>query len=96
MSSCDVSLLIDIADAYLSKRLSGTELVRRIDDLVSNDIFATLPEEIADLLDEFQDEISLYVRDAETKKEASSVYFCDDELMDKVTEFKQHVQDALS
>ncbi len=90
-STESISAIRDLAKAYLDSRLNGTELVRGVDDLVAGDYIHLFDSEVAQLIDRFQSELGLYVRDEQTRREAPGVYYCDDELKPKVETFLREV-----
>jgi len=86
-SRTSIDEVTDLAKSYLDGRLSGRELVRGVDDLVSQGYAQLFDSATNTLIDEFQDQLALYVPDEETKREAPGVYFCEDQLITKVQQF---------
>ncbi len=79
--------VVQAAEAYLAGRLEGQHLVRCVDDFVANGHLNDCDPVLRSLIDEFQDELSLYVRDEITKREAPGVYYTDDMLKVQVSRF---------
>lgn len=83
--------LMNLAKCYLDDRASGKELVRSVDDLVAAGYDQEVNKGIRALIDNFQDQLALYVPDERTRQEASEVYFGDDQLRFKVKHFLNEV-----
>lgn len=83
---CLDTLIVSSQD-FLKESISDTEFIGLVDRLISEDIVENLSGHVAKLVNEFQDEIALYVRDEKTKKEAPGVYFGKEELKIKTEGF---------
>lgn len=79
--------VLQAAEAYLAGRLEGHYLVRCVDDFVAHGHLNDCDPVVRTLIDEFQHELSLYVRDEITKREAPEVYYTDHTLREKVKRF---------
>ena len=90
-----VSKALSLANDYLSGALPAITLVREIDDLIAGDYLAELDSPFEGYVSEFQDQLSLFVGDTETRKEAPGIYFCEDELPKKAQKFCDEVRAAL-
>ncbi len=71
-----------VLDQYLANETGGEEFVRLVDDLMADRLPDEMPDMIFDLLDEFHDDVALYVDDQETRKEHPA-YYGPEELLDK-------------
>ena len=89
------NLLIEIKtllQSYLDKKVSDKELVKQYDKiLVRDDIDWDSSNTQLELIDEFQEELALYVEKPEWRKEHRS-YFGDLELSQKIKEFLQKIK----
>ena len=68
------------ARRYLEGQMSGRDLVRIVDDFVAANRAHDLDTSSRSAIDSFQDQIALYVPDEQSRSEAPTMYFCDDEL----------------
>jgi len=87
-----IDALIGSSQKFLKCSMTGTEFVRVVNDLVSRDAVAECADAVVELVDDFQDEIALYVRDKETMKDAPGVYIGEDELRKKTERFLKELE----
>jgi hypothetical protein len=87
--------VLQAAQAYVAGHLEGHHIVRCIDDFVAQGHLDVCDPVTRTLIDEFQDELSLYVRDENTKREAPEVYYTDDALKAKVVRFLDKLGSSL-
>lgn len=83
-------MVLDLVERYLVGSMSSLAFVKAIDDLVGDDVAAEFPSELRAAIEDLQDELALYVRGDATRRESTS-YFGDDELVKKVSAFRQTV-----
>ena len=83
----ETSHILELIGAYLQSHITGSDLVRRIDDLIGDGAVQNLPKDVRKLLSSFQDDLAHYVRDEQTRREAPEVYFTDGELREKAKHF---------
>lgn len=80
------SLLQQHMKTYINNELSGSQIVKYIDDFVSNDFADSLTDELYKKLMDLQDNVAFYVPTPEKRKEHSS-YFGDEKLRTLITHF---------
>ena len=84
--------ILTLVNEYLSGKISGVGLVRKIDDIVGDDIIVTFPDDLRELIDDLQDELAFFVRDEKTRDEAPNSYFGEDRLRTIVLTFREDVK----
>jgi len=78
-------------DAYIASDIGGRALVRRIDDLMADELPDGLSHSLLEVLNGLQDELALYVEEASRRKEHPA-YFGPEELTKKVLAAKQRLE----
>lgn len=82
----EFNLLQQHMRTYIKNELSGSQIVKYIDDFVSNDFADRLTDELYRKLMDLQDKVAFYVPTPEERKEHSS-YFGDEKLRTLITQF---------
>jgi hypothetical protein len=82
-----INVIQIILEKYLEGKVTGSEMVHRYNDIIVRDAFSEdFDNHIMDVLDEFQDDISMYVENPEWRKEHAG-YYGNEELNVKAREF---------
>jgi hypothetical protein len=76
-----------ILDAYIAGSIRGKQCVKYMDALIADELPDDLPDTLLNLLNEFQDDLSLYVEDQQQRSEHSA-YYGPEVLLQKVKAFK--------
>lgn len=79
-------LLEEQMKSYINSEVSGNEIVKYIDDFISNDFADNLTDELYRKLMDLQDNVAFYVPTPEERKKHSS-YFGDEKLRTLITQF---------
>ncbi len=79
-------LLQEQMKSFINNELSGHEIVKSIDDFVSNDYAHGITEELYRKILDLQDCVAFYVSDPDIRKEHKS-YFGDEKLRTLILKF---------
>lgn len=90
-TNSQIITVLEAAQAYVDGHLEGHHLVRCVDDFVAHGHLYDCDHITRTLIDKFQDDLGLYVRDENTKREAPEVYYTDDTLKAKVIRFLEEL-----
>jgi len=77
--------------AYLDGQVTGKDLVRTVDDIVSSDAVYETNKVVEEIILKYQDKMSLYVEDAQQRSEHPA-YFGPVELRRIATELKRDLE----
>lgn len=77
---------------YLAGQLPAPQLVRIVDDLVSDNLLSELEPSAARLVDELQLALALYAPDRVARREEPRILIGPFDLMTEVTKFEQQVR----
>jgi hypothetical protein len=81
-------VLLEPIDRYLSGQISGARLVRFVDDLIGDDRVGEYPQSLRELVDRFQEELSLYINDHPSRTDLAEGYYGGVELRRRVEAFR--------
>jgi len=88
-----LGVVVKLLKAYLNNEINASEFVQRYDNIITDKEFPwNLDNDKIQALDEFQNEISLFVDNPEWRKEHQS-YFGEKELKKKVEELLKYLEE---
>ena len=77
---------------YLEGVLRAGDLVRTVDDLVTNDFLDGQDAQILSTIERLHEALALYVRDEPTRMQEPGIYIGDDQLRERAIEFEQSLK----
>jgi hypothetical protein len=77
---------------YLDGVLRAEDLVRIVDDLVSNDFLCRFDAKIISVVNRLHEALALYVRDELERKQEPCIYIGDEQLREKAIEFEKSLE----
>jgi hypothetical protein len=91
-----INVIQIILEKYLEGKITGSEMVHRYNDIIVRDAFSEdFDNYFMNALDEFDDDISMYVENPEWRKEHAG-YYGNEELKVKAREFFIKISDFIS
>ena len=94
MTNADSPIMRVVAPvrSYLEGQLPAPQLVRMVDDLVSDNLLSELEPQVAKLVDELQLALALYAPDKVSRREEPRILIGPFDLLSEVRKFDERVR----